>query len=220
MTPVAGLAVANIVGTYQPAQDVESDDDLRARTVKLLNNTAFGGNIDDYIQKLKSIDGVGTAKIFPAWNGGGTVLASVVDTTYNPISSEFQSLIKEEVDPVLEESLGVGIAPIGHLFTVTTPTEFTVDISMRISLETNVVVNNVQEQIEENIANYFANVRRNFGQNNTLAIYVARIINVVLDVPYILNVTDVTLNGESEDIILTDLPAIQYLPKLGEVIVE
>lgn len=220
LTPVSGLAIANVVGTYQPGQDVESDDDLRERTIQLLTNTAFGGNIDDYIQKLKTINGVGTAKIFPAWNGGGTVLASVVDTTYNPISAEFQALIKEEIDPVLEETEGVGIAPIGHLFTVTTPTEYTIDISMTVQLETGVVVSNVKEQIEENIARYFNSIRRNFGQDNTLAIYVARIINVVLDVPYILNVTDVTLNGEEEDIILTDLPAVQYLPKLGEVTIE
>ena len=217
LTPVSELAIANIIETYQPAQDIESDDDLRVRVQELLNNVAFGGNIDDYIQKLKSIDGVGTAKIFPAWDGGGSVLASVVDTTYNPISAQFQALIKEEVDPISEEGNGVGIAPIGHVVTITTPTEEQIDISMTVMLESGVTISNIREDIEQNIAKYFDNVRKNFGQNNILGIYIARIINAVLDVPEVLNVTDVKLNGVANDIILTDTSSIQYLPKMGDI---
>ena len=219
LTPVSGMAISNIIGTLQPAQDTESDDDLRARVLELLNNVAFGGNISDYINKIKEIDGVGTAKIFPEWNGGGTVLASVVDTTYNPISAQFIALIKEQIDPVADEGEGVGTAPIGHVVTITTPTEDVVDISMTVSLESGVTITNVREEIEANISAYFDSVRKNFGQNNTLAIYIARIITAVLDVPEVLNVTDVELNGSASDIIYTDTEAEQYLPKMGDIII-
>lgn len=217
LTPVSGMAVSNIIGTLQPAQDTESDDDLRARVLELLNNVAFGGNISDYINKIKEIDGVGTAKIFPEWNGGGTVKASVVDTTFNPISAQFIALIKEEIDPVSDEGEGVGTAPIGHVVTITTPTEDVVDISMTVSLESGVTIANVREDIEANISAYFDSVRKNFGQNNTLAIYIARIITAVLDVPEVLNVTSVTLNGSATDIIYTDTASVQYLPKMGDI---
>ena len=219
LTPVAGMAVSNIIGTYQPAQDIESDEDLRERVTELLNNVAFGGNIADYIQKIRSIDGVGTAKIFPAWNGGGTVKASVVDSSYNPISAQFISLIKEEIDPTSDEGNGVGTAPIGHVVTITTPTELTVDVSMIVSLEAGYNISNVREAIETNISNYFKDVRKNFGQNNTLAIYIARVITAVLDVPHVLNVTSVTLNGSASDIIMTDSASTQYLPEIGDIII-
>lgn len=218
LTPINGLVESNIIGTYVPAQDVETDEELRTRTLDIINEIPFGGNISDYIEKLKSIDGVGNAKIFPAWNGGGTVLASVVDSSYEPISDYFKEVIKGIVDP--ENGNGVGTAPIGHFVTITTPTDYTIDIKMSISLEPNVLIGNVREAIEDKIIEHFNNVRKDFRQDSTLAIYRARLISTILDVDEVLNVTNVLLNGVDEDVILVDDIYGQYLPKLGEIVIE
>lgn len=222
LVSVNGLVEANIISTYQPAQDRETDEELRQRTKELLNNVAFGGNISDYIQKVGSIEGVGNTKVFPAWQYNGSVLLSVVDPQFNPITDEFAKLIKEEIDPEETTGEGLGIAPIGHYVTITTPVKENVKIKLTVELEKDVLVGNVQEEIEEKIEEYFLSVRKNFGQDKTLAIYRARIIDAVLDVKQVLNVTNVLLNDSDSDIVYTDegLLGRQYLPYVQEVIID
>ena len=70
---VNGLETGRITSILIPGEDVESDDDLRERYFSGLSSQAFGGNVADYKEKTKSIDGVGGVKVTPVWNGGGTV---------------------------------------------------------------------------------------------------------------------------------------------------
>lgn len=221
---IVDLSVAEIIDyvPYYPARDEETDDELRERALSIINSDAFGGNIDDYINFITSIEGVGSVKIYPAWKGGGYVLASVVDTDYEPISSEFISQIKEIVDPEEFTGQGYGTAPIGHFVTITTPEKSNISISFKVMLEEGLEVPNVEEAIEEKIQEYFSSERRKFGQDtDSLAIYRARIIAAIFEVSGVTNVLDLTLNGEDKDIILSDnietdhgatVKITQYLP--------
>lgn len=215
------LIVAKITGTYKPAEDRETDDELRKRTLEIINNESFGGNIADYIEFTNEIDGVGNTKVFPAWQFNGSVLLSIVDQQFNPVSQEFIAKVKEIIDPEENSGEGVGIAPIGHYVTVTTPQKIEIKISITVQLEVDVEVTNIQEGIEREIESYFNSVRREFGQDNTLAIYRSRIIDSVLNVREVLNVTNVLLNDSDEDIIMSDVANIggQKLPFVKEVVI-
>ena len=59
-----------------------------------------------------SFDGIGGAKIYPAWNGPGTVKAVLIGADYAPVSEYLIQEIQEAMMPVPAE--GYGIAPIGH----------------------------------------------------------------------------------------------------------
>lgn len=222
LTSIPDLVEAKITSTYTPAQDTESDDELRTRAINKLNSLSFGGNIDAYIEKVSSIDGVGTCKVFPAWQYNGSVLLSVVDSSYNPITESFASRIKEEIDPEEFSGQGVGFAPIGHYVTITTPVKSNVEVKFHLDLKVNVSVKNVQSECEEKIEEYFSSVRREFAQNETLGIYRARIIDAIVEIPEVLNITNVLLNGTDADIIYTDegLLEHQYLPYVSEVIID
>ena len=87
---INNLQEATLIGTQQPAQDVEDDDDYRERIIDKLNTKSFGGNIADYKDYISKIDGTSEPKVFPIWNGGGTVKVSVLDAQYNAITNEFQ----------------------------------------------------------------------------------------------------------------------------------
>ena len=222
LTAIPDLVEAKITGTYVPAQDTESDDELRTRVINKLNSLSFGGNIDAYIEKVSSIDGVGTCKVFPAWQYNGSVLLSVVDSSYEPITQSFADRIKEEIDPEESSGKGVGFAPIGHYVTITTPIKSNVKVQFHLDLEAGVTAGNVQEECERRIEEYFNSVRHNFGQNNTLGIYRARIIDTIIEIPEVLNITDVLLNDVDADIVYTDegLLEHQYLPYVSEVIID
>ena len=222
LTAIPDLVEAKITGTHIPAQDTESDDELRTRVINKLNSLSFGGNIDSYIEKVSSIDGVGTCKVFPAWQYNGSVLLSVVDSSYEPITQSFADRIKEEIDPEESSGQGVGFAPIGHYVTITTPIKSNVKVQFHLDLEAGVTAGNVQEECERRIEEYFNSVRHNFSQDNTLGIYRARIIDTIIEIPEVLNITDVLLNDVDADIVYTDEPFIdrQYLPYVSEVIID
>lgn len=222
LTAIPDLVEAKITGTHIPAQDTESDDELRTRVINKLNSLSFGGNIDAYIEKVSSIDGVGTCKVFPAWQYNGSVLLSVVDSSYEPITQSFADRIKEEIDPEESSGQGVGFAPIGHYVTITTPIKSNVKVQFHLDLEADVTIGNVQEECEQKIEEYFNSVRHEFYQDKTLGIYRARIIDKILEIPEVLNVTDVLLNDVDADITYTDegLLEHQYLPYVSEVIID
>lgn len=222
LTAIPDLVEAKITGTHIPAQDTESDDELRTRVINKLNSLSFGGNIDAYIEKVSSIYGVGTCKVFPVWQYNGSVLLSVVDSSYEPITQSFADRIKEEIDPEESSGQGIGFAPIGHYVTITTPIKSNVKVQFHLDLEANVTIGNVQEECEQKIKEYFNSVRHEFYQDKTLGIYRARIIDKILEIPEVLNVTDVLLNDVDADITYTDEPFIdrQYLPYVSEVIID
>lgn len=223
LSPIAGLIEAKITGTYTPAEDVETDDELRARTVKHLNYQPYGGNISDYIERVGALDGVGNVKVFPAWQYNGSVLLSIVSPTFDPISQEFAQSLKEQIDPEENTGQGLGFAPIGHFVTVTTPVRMNVDISMNLETELDVEAGEIYEDIVEVLEAYFLSERQKFAQDTRLVIYRSRITEKILTaIPTILNITNLLLNNVDADIVYTDEGQLnmQYLPYVGTVTVD
>lgn len=101
-------------------EDDEDDDALILRTQTVEKTPAFGGNRTDYKEKVEEIDGVYGVQIYPAWQGGGTVLLSLCSPEESDptVSTYLVDSVKELVDPLDAEGEGVGYAPIGHSVTV------------------------------------------------------------------------------------------------------
>lgn len=201
---ISGLATAEIVDLpYVPADDEETDDELRARAIKFITNIGFGGNIQDYINYVTAITGVGACKVYPAYKGGGTVLISIVDSTRNVVSTDFINTIQNIVDPV--SGKGFGIAPIGHYVTITTPVASTVNISFSIKLAEGLGVENVRDAIVNKIKEYFEEERLKYGQDTAyLSITRAKINYAILSVNGVNNVTDIRINNKDADIDFKD----------------
>src|SRR5690606_29153179 len=129
---VSGVT-AELTDILIPGQDEESDDSLRQRYFSTLSSQAFGGNITDYIEKTKALPGVGGVKVYPAWNGGGTVKLVIIDSDYNKPSSVLVDEVQTAIDPEQNQGLGYGLAPIGHTVTVVGVDEVTIDIETEIT---------------------------------------------------------------------------------------
>lgn len=226
ITFVQGLASATMTSILVPARNQETDDELRERYFDALNQKAFGGNIADYREKVMELDGVGAVQIYPVWNGGGTVKLSIVDPIYGPCSPEFIASVQNEIDPenaAGEQGSGLGIAPIGHKVTVVTPDEVTINVTANVVLGTNYTKGQVETPIKEALARYIQSLRQSWADATDLNeyscdVFVSRMSAAIVNVPGVSNVTGVTLNGQAQDIELTENGQIQQLPKLGEVI--
>lgn len=238
LTPIQDLAKAEITGTLVYGENAETDEEFRKRIRNYITNIAFGGNIQDYRDKVLAMDGTGAVKVFPAWDGGGSVLVSVVSSDFNPMTTEALARIKNALDPDESTGQGYGLAPIGHFVTVTTPTEVTLDVSVSVTIagsedsaSNTDATNATSKEIKDVIVSYINEVRRDFGQNEegstsyrTLAVYRSRIIQKIFDeVTSVtnINLNDVLLNGEHQDVVYTDSAEVgkQYLPKLRNVYV-
>lgn len=227
ITYLNGLAAATMGAIVQPAQDKETDEELRTRYLLAVTNKPFGGNIAQYDQEMKEIEGVGEVQVYPVWDGGGTVKLSVVDSQYNAISPDFIDTLQNMVDPENgngETGVGIGMAPIGHKVTVVTPTELAIDVETTVTLLPEYTVGQVEDAIKEEIDAYLLLLRTSWGiadqyNNYSLGIYLAQVNAAILRVAGVANVTNTTLNGAAADITLQEDATLQQLPILGAVVI-
>jgi uncharacterized phage protein gp47/JayE len=218
---INGLSSAVMTDLIVPARDVETDDDLRARYFLALNDKPFGGNLAQYDEVLKNIEGVGEVQIYPVWDGGGTVKCSVIDASFDTITTDFINVIQEQLDPS-PQGTGLGLAPIGHIVTITTPSELTINIATNLTLMAGYTKAQVETQITEALEAYLLSLRKEWGIGDdfnqyVLGVYISRINAAILNVQGVSNVTGTTINSMAMDLMLEQTAANQELPKLGVV---
>ena len=215
---ITTLKEAIIIGTQTPAQDEEDDDTYRNRILEKLNSKAFAGNIRAYKDYIDEISGASEPKVFPVWNGGGTVKLSILDSQYNAISDEFIAEIKELIDPTAYTGQGVGMAPIGHTVTVVTPTEVTINITADIVLESGYDVGTIQGDVEDSIEAYLLQVRKSWVNDTTSYVFINRILACILEVDGVVNAENVLINNDDDNIVMQQTATNQYIPVLGTVV--
>lgn len=221
LTNIEGLAVASLTTIVTPARDEETDDELRARYVQKVNEKAFGGNVAQYDEMIRAISGVGEVQIYPVWNGGGTVKCSIIDAEYNSISTEFISQIQEAVDPT-PQGQGLGMAPIGHKVTITTPTEVTINVETDITISNTHSLESIRQNITTAINNYLTELRQAWGvaddlNEYKLSVYIAKINSAMLMVDGVANVVNTRINGSTADRVLVQNATLQEIPVIGTV---
>ena len=153
---INGLGSAELVSTpLTAARDDESDDDYRTRFYEAARQSAFGGNIANYEEKVLAINGIGAVKVFPAHLMGtaGQVGLVIGDTQGNTASAakvaEVQSLMGTDGD---------GIAPIGHTVTVKTSTDLEVNVAAAVKIKTGSSFSVVQPIVVQAITDYINSV--------------------------------------------------------------
>lgn len=206
---IEGLSVAELTDILIPAVNEETDEELKERFYTSVNSVAFGGNIADYKNKVKEIEGVGAVKVIPVWNGGGTVKLVVLDDSYNSASD---ILIKNVQNAVGHE--GEGIAPIGHIVTTVAAENIEVTINTTITLQEGFEIGVVKTSIEKAIMDYFTEIKKEWENSTTLIVRIAHIESRILDVTGIVDVTDTTINASTSNLILSN----EQIPLLSEVV--
>ena len=231
ITAIAGLTSATIGEIITPGSDEETDDSLRQRYFLTFDTASFGGNIAAYRNTILAIDGVGAVQVYPAYNGGGTVLCSILDAQLTPAESglveQVQNIICPSEDGGSSPSPnGYGYAPIGAAVTITTGSELTLDITCDIECAASVPngAEVYQSQIEQAIQTYINSVNASWGAalvsqtvSYPVVVYASRIIAAVLTVENVINVTNLLINGSASDVHCTETAQLQQVPTLGTV---
>lgn len=218
LTSINNLGKAVIVSTYKPGEDTETDEDLRARAIKKINQEAFAGNKASYVDMVDNIDGVTKCKIFPIWHGGGTVKVSIIAANNTIPSTEFVNQVQTIIDPIPNQGEGVGLAPIGHTVTVEAPTRLDINIEATLTLHTGYTLEQVTDAVETAIADYISEVQENWVDTNNLIVYQSKLIAAILSVSAIENVSNLLINGSASDLTIAITGTNVVFPILNEVV--
>jgi uncharacterized phage protein gp47/JayE len=195
-----------------PAEDEESTESLKKRYASSFDGTAFSGNKQYYIEKTKALGGVGGVIPIPVWAGGGTVKLLITDSEHNVATPTLVASVQAQIDPS-PQGEGIGIAPIGHTVTVATPEELTVNVRTNVLLYEGYSWSQIKSRVMETLEEYFLELRKNWESEN-LVVRISQIENRILNLDGVLDVTDTTINGVAENLLV----ARENLPMLGEVV--
>lgn len=210
---IDGLTSAELTEVLIPGEDEEETEALRRRYFNSFNSQAFGGNRQDYKDKVNSLQGVGGVKVYRAWNGGGTVKLVVINSLFQKPSQTLIDTLQETIDPIGEQGEGVGLAPMDHIVTVFGVDETTINIASNITYQDGWSWPEVEPYVLETIDSYFASLNETWAEQDALVVRISQIETRLLNIPGIIDIADTTLNGEQENIVLHP----DAIPKRGVV---
>lgn len=207
LTPIddinLNLTYSELVSAIQQGREELTDDEIRKYYTNNINGTIVDGNKAQYEQWCALFDGIGNYKVFPLWNGNNTVKCSILNEINGVASEELIKDFQDYLDPG-SAGMGDGVAPIGAIVTVTTATEHPINISATIYMKEGYVNNG---ELDETIAQYY--IDRSYKSDY---VSYSQIIMVILSDPGVENVTNVLLNGGTQDIKLE----AEEIPVVGE----
>ena len=228
---VPGLMTAIMLGIVTVGEDVETDSSLRERYKLAVGAVQFGGNIASYKNFMLSQSGVGAVQVYPVWDGPGTVKISCVDASFEPLTEAQLAVLQNAVCPPESGSItpsdkGYGMAPIGAVVTVSTPSVTTINVTADVVIVTGSsrTIAEIQADALEQLKAYIASQNENWGKmaswnsaNYTVKIYLNKVVALLNDIDGVEVSTNVLLNGSANDIVLTNTATSQNVPKAGTV---
>lgn len=201
---IKDLEYARLTELLVPAQDEEETEHLRQRYFDTLTSQAFGGNIADYKTKVNQIAGVGGVKVYPVWNGGGTVKLTIINSDYQVASETLVATVQDIIDPPENSGKGYGIAPIGHQVTVVSVKEHWIDIKVQLVYQSNsYCFDMVKESIYQVLDAYFLSLNKVWADTEQIVVRKSQIESRILDIAGILDVTEVWINEKTQNLVLS-----------------
>lgn len=211
---ISGLQTVSLTDILVPGEDEEETESFRARYLASFNSIAYGGNVADYKEKVNAIPGVGGVKVYPVWNGGGTVRVVFMTSENKSPEDEFVQQVQTAIDPTQNQGGGIGIAPIGHTVTVEGVKNEAVNIGLNIEFRSGESWSIHEAEIRTAIQEYFDTLNAGWEStqevstsrysNDGIIVRISQIESRLLNESYIKDLSHTTLNGAEDNIELSD----------------
>lgn len=199
---IEGLETASLTELLIPGEDEEETEKFRTRYFNSFDSQAFGGNVADYTEKTDTLPGVGGCKVYPVWNGGGTVKLVILDSQFQTPSVDLIAEVQEAIDPVGHGGDGLGLAPIGHIVTVVGAENVTINIVSTITYTAGYDFDSSIGAIRSSIDGYFDELRKDWESEESIIVRISQIETRLLGLPEILDIQDTTINASNRNISL------------------
>ncbi len=194
---VGGIRRVHNEKAIENGTDLEDDEALRERTLLRMRYPGTSGNQYHYMHWAMEVDGVGRVRVFPIWDGPGTVKASILDSNQRVANEDLIKKVKHHIDND-GDRLGESLAPIGALLTVDTAKTKKLAIKGKVLLDfgsrlrredlADTLKKKLQDYIDQSIA-YKAN-----------RLTVAKVIDILYSIEGVQDITELTVNGVNDSI--------------------
>jgi len=202
---INGLKTAELVEISILGEDEEETETFRRRYFDSLMADAYGGNVADYKAKIRSLQGVGGVKVYPAWNGGGTVRCVIIDSNYGVPTTTLVDYVQDTMDPILvngdnSQGLGLGVVPIGHYCTIEGAAAATVNIRTNITFRSGNDYATTLPEIEAALDAYYKELNSDWENRDNVIVRIAEVESRLLAIPGVIDIAGTELNGEERNI--------------------
>lgn len=230
---VAGLTSAILLGVVTPGTDVETDDSLRSRWKDSVGRVDFAGNIQAYRNYILSQPGIGAVQVYPTYQGPGTVLCSAISSDYEPLTTAQVNALQLLVCPPEDSGSnpsanGYGMAPVGAVVKITTPTAVGVDVTANVKIlsSSSRTIAEIQEEAEEKIAAYIKSICAEWGTMSewnvasySLILYLNKVLGILNNIDGVEVASSILINGESQNLVFNQINVVggQTIPVLNSV---
>jgi len=181
---VSGVT-ATLADIIVSGEDEETDENFRLRILTYLQRPATSGNADHYRQWALEVPGVGDAKVFPLWNGPGTVKVLIVDS-----NKEIDETLEQPVYEHIEK-----VRPIGANVTVDSPTKLDITVSAKVRFSPGYSIQAIQNAFMQALEQY----RKDLIFKDSYISY-AYVGKLLFDTPGVIDYADLELNGEMQNV--------------------
>lgn len=192
------LKTANLTEILIHGTDAEDTETFRKRYLQSVYNQSFGGNVSDYKNYMMQLQDVGGSKVYPVWNGAGTVKVVFVNSEYGAPSETLVEYVQKEIDPPEYTGMGIGMAPIDHKVTVEGAAEEVINISLKCRFIENYKWTDVSEQINTVVKDYFKELNSewsNWEDEQEIIVRITQIESRILDIYGIEDILETKING-------------------------
>lgn len=192
---VSGITSVTNPEPTRSGADTESDQSLLERFYAKVRSQGTSGNKAQYMLWASEIAGVGGVEVVPLWQGPGTVGLYLLDTDKRAANADIVEAVQQHIDPT-RDGQGEGLAPAGPVVTAMPAEEVAIDISVKVqrTQEKPSTLEEIRMLIAEGIQAYLQQIA--FNRKDPLVRY-TRIAAVLLDIPIIVDYTDLTINGNA-----------------------
>ena len=172
---------------FKGGTEIETDEELKERFYKIQRNQATSGNKAHYEEWALEVDGVYNVKVYPRWDGPGTVKVLIFGKNNQAVDTETIERCQQHID---EEK------PIGPTITVVTPLPIEISISAVMKLEDGYTLDNVKESFLESINTYFRDIR---GE-----IIYTKVMGILINTTGVHDLSNLLINGSTDNITINE----------------
>ena len=195
--PINGVETLTNETAFENGSDIETDEELRERFKYIIQNPRTSGNVNDYKAWALECDGVGRVKVYPLWNGNGTVKVLIIGNDNLPCGEETINTVISHI----EEK-----RPIGATVTVDTPELLELTFNIRIKLDSAYSLDDTESQISTVLHDYINNL-----EDEDIIYYKA--LSAVGDLEAVNDIVEFKINNTTNNISVGDykIPIIKTI---------
>lgn len=183
------VSVINDVN-FDGGVDAEGNTELLQRYLDRVQRPGTSGNANHYRQWALEVPGVGDAKVYPEWNGGGTVKVILLDTEKTAPAPSVIQAAKDYIETV---------RPVGPKITVEGVIEIPINIKAKLTLAANAEAISAYAEIATIINDYL----KTLAFSDTI-VRLSKIASLIMTSPSVVDYMDLKINGNAANVVIPD----------------